>query len=103
MQWKTEKEGAPRIPAKTATRLTWKREFKEWLPSIVNTRGVHIIASSRQPAQPLGCPRRDHGEVRTPHLPIKCPLCVAKVQLTAQSSNAHSQQGSAAEGRHQNG
>ena len=36
MRWKTEKEGAPLILAKTATRLSWKREFKEWLPNIVD-------------------------------------------------------------------
>ena len=78
MRWKTEKEGAPLILAKTAARLSWKRQFKEWLPSIVDAGGAHIIASSRLPAQPLVRPRRDHGQVRTSQLPIKCPLCVAK-------------------------
>ena len=78
MRWKTQKEGAPLILAKTATRLSWKRQFKKWLPSIVDAGGVHITASSRLPAHPLVCPRPDHGEVRTPQLPSKCPLCVAK-------------------------
>ena len=36
MRWKTEKKSAPLIMAKTATRLSWKREIKKWLPNIVD-------------------------------------------------------------------
>jgi len=64
MRWKKKKKNAPLIMAKTATRLSWKREFKEWLPSIVDAGGVHIIASSRLPALPLVC-TDDHGATVT--------------------------------------